>query len=328
MGLFALLRPAVLVGMAQVALAQAAPAPAPSPGDAPPPDTVVLDADKPVEVRINGQPVQLMPTTGDVDHIMLNQPTVTRLGLAAQPLDQLGDLRIGGKTVLRGRHGSGRVQVAGRRQLQQIYWFPGLSPFVHDGSIGPFALPHRTVQVAWADGDPRQYAWRLVGGINTLADGVAAVGGRAFYLGVDVRRRRALPLATASTAADLAAVLGGRLEGPVWQEEIAMGIKRPVRRMRFDRPVEVGPFRFSDVAVRVRDSDVADGLSRLGRGQQPLRAGDEDPSEIVVRGRNAGRRSVVRALVLSRTQLDAFGCTRLIIDKRQRLFILACGAAG
>lgn len=328
MGYLALLLPLALAVSWQASLAQPAQAPAAPQGDAAPPDTVVLDADTPVDLEINGQPVQLMPTTGDVDHIMLNQPAVDRLQLSAQPVDGLGDLRIGGKNVLRGRHAGGWVRVAGRRQRQQLYWFPGMAPFAYDGSIGPFALPHRTVQVAWADGDARQYAWRLVGGINTLADGVAAVGGRAFYLGADVRRRRALPLATASTAADLAAVLGGRLEGPVWQEEIAMGFRRPVRRMRFDRPLEVGPFRLAEVAVRVRDSDAADGLSRLGRGQQALREVGEDPAEILVRGRNAGRQSVVRALVLSRTQLEAFGCTRLIIDKRQRLFILACGAKG
>jgi hypothetical protein len=293
----------------------------------PAPDIIVLNADKPLAARINGNPVQLMPTTSDVDHIMLNQPAVTRLGLSAQQLDQLGDLRVGGRTVMRGRHGDAWVVVGERRQRQQIFWFPGVAPFDHDGSIGPFALPHRTVQLAWADGDAPQHAWRLVGGINTLADGVAAVGGRSFYLGVDIRRRRTLPLVTASTAADLAAVLGGRLEGPVWQEVITMGISRPVRRMRFDTPLVIGPFRFNEVAVRVRDADVADGLSRLGGGQKALRDAGEDPAETLVRGRNVGRQSVVRALVLSRTQLDAHGCTRLIIDKRQRLFILACRGA-
>ncbi|MFZ4383240.1 MAG: hypothetical protein ACOYO0_14880, partial [Sandarakinorhabdus sp.] len=234
---------------------------------------------------------------------------------------------IGGVVALVGRHGGGVVAVADRWVRQQFFWFPPLSPLPEEGTIGPFAFPFQTVTVAWGGGGgtARPHAWPLIGGINYAAYGWASVADRKFALGADVRMRRPLPLVSASTGADLADVLGGRLVGEPWQEEIMLGVRRPVRRLQLDRPLEIGPMKFSAVAVRV--GGAREGSMRLAPGQQPLRAAEDDPAEMQVRGRTAVRRGVARTLVLSRNHLEAGGCISLTVAKQARQFILNCGAA-
>ncbi len=286
------------------------------------PQTVTLDADAPVAAKINGRDVMLAVSTGTVDHVTLNDEAVTRLKLSASRPDNRGDFLIGGVVALRGRHNNGFLRVAGRAQQQQLYWFPGASPLPRDGTIGPFAFPHREVKVVWQAGEAPRHAWPLVGDIDTAAYGVVAIGSSWFTLGVDVRSRRSLPLVTATTGADLAEALGGQLVGEVWQEEIVLGVRRPVRRLQLDRPLVMGPLRFDAVAVRV--GGPGDGTRWLQPGRKPLPEAGADPAEIVVRGRTLVRRGAARSLMLSRTQLEAQGCTSLTVDKREEMFILAC----
>ncbi len=293
------------------------------------PDEIVVTADEPFGVWLNGHYVSLAISTATVDHIALNDPVVQRLGVLAAPRDNVGNLMIGGVVALVGRHGAGTVAIADRWVRQQLFWFPTLSPLPEEGTIGPFAIPYQTV--AWGGGGgggagaALAYAWPLIGGINQAAYGWASVADRKFALGADVRMRRPLPLVTASTGADLADVLGGRLVGAPWQEEILLGVRRPVRRLQLDRPLEIGPLKFDAVAVRV--GGAREGSMRLARGQQPLRAAEDDPAEMQVRGRTAVRRGVARVVVLSRNHLEAGGCISLTVAKRDRAFILNCGDA-
>jgi hypothetical protein len=290
------------------------------------PQEVILDANAPVAAHINGHAVQLSVSTGTVDHVTLNDDAARRARLRATRVDNRGDLLIGGVVALRGRHNSAYFRVEGRAGQQQIYWFPAASPLPRDGTIGPFAFPHRIVSVVWAAGAPPRHAWRLVGDVDRAAYGLATFEGRWLTLGVDVLTRRRLPLVTASTGADLVDTLGGQLAGEVWQEEIMLGVRRPVRRLQLQRPLVMGPLRFDAVAVRVggaRDSTIW-----LQPGQKPLPDATTDPAELVVRGRTAVRRAVARSLMLSRTQLEEQGCTSLTVAKREELYILACAGRG
>lgn len=295
----------------------------PAPALARPDDDLVLVADEPLGVYINGQYASLAVSTGAVDHITLNDPDVQRLGLVATRRDRLANLVIGGVVARAGRHGPGIVQAADRLQRQEMFWFPGESLLPEAGSIGPFALPQQNVTVAWQQGTATPYAWPLVGAVDHSAYGVTAVGKRMFLLGADVRNRRPLPLATASTGADLAEILGGRLVGEPWQEEILLGVKRPVRRLQLDKPLEIGPLKFDAVAVRVGGTREAS--MRLAPGQRPLQAEEDDPAEMLVRGRTAVNRGVARMLLLSRNHLEAQGCISLTVAKATRQFILSCG---
>jgi hypothetical protein len=291
-----------------------------------PPQAVTLAVGAPIAARINGHAVQLAVSTGTVDHVTLNDAAARRAQLRATRVDNLGDLLIGGVVALRGRHNSAFLRVEGRAQHQQIYWFPRASPLPSDGTIGPFAFPHRFVNVVWAPGTPPRHAWPLVGGIDRAAYGVATFDDRWLTLGVDVLTRRRLPLVSASTGADLADTLGGELVGEVWQEEIMLGVRRPVRQLQLNRPLVLGPLRFDAVAVRV--GGPRDGTIWLQPGQQPLPEAAADPDEMVARGRTAVRRAVARSLMLSRTQLEEQGCTSLTVAKREERFILACSGQG
>jgi hypothetical protein len=287
---------------------------------------ITLPADEPFGAWINGLPVALALTTATVDHVILNDRVARQVQLVAAQSDRIANLMIGGVVARPGRHGKALVALADRVVRQEIFWFPGASPVPAQGSIGPFALPAATVTVRWGHAATTPYTWPLVGGIDRAAYGIAALGERMFVFGVDVRMRRPLPVVSASTGADLVDVLGGRLVGPAWQEQIMLGIRRPVRRLQLNRPLVIGPLSFDAVAVRVGGS--RDGTIWLSPDQQPLLDADADPAETLVRGRTAARRGVARMIVLSRNHLETGGCAALTVAKREHRFILHCAATG
>jgi hypothetical protein len=288
-----------------------------------PPTAITLNADAPLAGRINGQPVTFSIATGGVDRITLNGDTVARLGLKPAGLMGKANVRIGRAKVLAGRNTPSKLDLAGNGFNQRVFWFEGAGPIPQEGSIGPMALPQAQVTlVLKADGGTRDYAWPLFGGINAGAYGGVSGQGYGFGLSVDVRGRLRLPLASAAVGADLAAALGGRLEGDAWEEEIFLGVRRPVRRLVLDKPLIVGPFRFDAVAVRVNDR--RDGTAQLAAGQTAPPDADDDPSEIVVSADTGKKRQVVRTLTLSRAQLDAAGCSALVVDKAARQLRLRC----
>ncbi|OYQ34696.1 hypothetical protein CHU93_02280 [Sandarakinorhabdus cyanobacteriorum] len=305
----------------------------PIPADASQAPPLVLDADAPVPVWVNGLQVQLAVSTGTVDHITLNDSAVGRIGLSAAPADNTADLVIGGRIVLNGRHGKGWLGTdwqngAGTLVRREYYWFPGEQRLPLAGTIGPFALPYWRVRVDWPvaatglAGDVVDLP--LIGGIDNAAYGVSKVGRQFLAVGVDVRMRRPLPLVTAATGADLAAEFGGRLVGAAWREEILLGISRPVRRLQLDRPLMIGPIRID--AVAVRQGGPRDATMTLAPGQLTPLDAEEDPEIMQVRGRILKQRRVARYIMLTRTQLEAAGCTSLLVDKAELRWRLACAS--
>jgi hypothetical protein len=287
---------------------------------------LVLAADAPVPVWINGLEVVLALSTGTVDHITLNDESVGRIGLSAAPPDNTADLIFGGQAVLKGRHGRAWMAQGGQLVPREAYWFPGESRLPLAGTIGTFALPHWRVQVEWpvpATGATAEVVQLpLIGGIDRAAYGVQRMGRKIMAVGVDVRTRRPLPMVTAAIGADLAEELGGRMVGDVWQEQIMMGVARPLRRLELDRPLMIGPIRIT--AVAVRQGGPRDATVTLTRGQKIPFDAEEDPEIQQVRGRIVRRRQTARYIMLSRTQLEAAGCTSLLVDKQELTFTLSC----
>lgn len=287
-----------------------------------PPAAISLPADAPITASINGQPVVLSLATGGVDRITLNADTVARLGLKPARLMGKAEVKIGRARVLTGRNTPGKVLLAGQAFNQRLFWFEGAGPIPQMGSIGPMVLPQAVVTVQLQPGSGREFAFPLFGDIDSGSYGGVSGTGYRFGLSVDVRGHLRLPLASAAVGADLAQALGGRLVGEPWQEEIFLGVQRPVRRLVLDKPLELGPFRFSEIAVRVTDR--RDATAQLANGQQAAPDADEDPAEIVVSADSGKKRQVVRVLTVSRTQLDAAGCTALVVDKPGRRLVLVC----
>lgn len=289
---------------------------------------VVLAADAPIKLWLSGFEVALAMSTGTVDHVTLNDGIAQTLGLVAEPPDRKADLVIGGRVVFGGRHGGGRLMHDGVLQHRQLYWFAGQSLLPLAGTIGPFALPHWRVRVEWpvppAAGPAETLRLPLVGGVETAAYGLTRLRRSHLLVGADVRTRRPLPLVTATVGADLAEELGGKFVGERWQEEIMLGVRRPVRRLELNRPLEIGPLKIHAVAVRI--GGPRDATATLAPGQIIPVDAEEDPEVMAVRGRIIRQRAAARYIMLSRTQLEAHGCSSLLVDKAELAFELRCAA--
>lgn len=289
---------------------------------APPPTAITLPAEAPILASINGEAVLLSLATGGVDRITLNADTVARLSLKPAMLMGKANLKVGRTKVLNGRNTPAKVILFGQAVNQRVFWFEGAAPLAQQGRIGPFALPQGQVTVQLQPSIGRDFSLPLFGDISSGAYGVVRGAGYGFGLSVDIAGRSRLAVASAAVGADLAAALGGRLEGEPWQEEIVFGITRPVRRLVLDKPLEIGPFRLPAIAVRVTDR--RDGTAQLATGQQAVTDAEDDPAEIVVNGDSTKKRQVVRVLNLSRTQLDAAGCHAIRYDKAGGQLVFNC----
>ena len=293
---------------------------------APPPAAITLPVEAPIMASINSEAVSLSLATGGVDRITLNADTVARLGLKPAMLMGKANLKVGRTKVLNGRNTPAKVSLFGQAVNQRVFWFEGAALLPRQGSIGPFALPQGQVTVqlqpSVGAGAGRDFSLPLFGDLNSGGYGVVRGAGYGFGLSVDVVGRSRLAVASAAVGADLAAALGGRLEGEPWQEEIIFGITRPVRRLVLDKPLEIGPFRLTEIAVRVTDR--RDGTAQLAAGQQAVTDAEDDPAEIVVSGDSGKKRQVVRVLTLSRIQLDAAGCRAIRYDKPGGQLVLSC----
>jgi hypothetical protein len=282
---------------------------------------MMVPADAPIVAQLAGQPVQLQLRTGSVDRLTLNTTTVARLGLKPAIIMGKADLNIGGKRVLRGRNTVAKGQLAGQSFKGRVLWFEGAAPLPADGAVGPMALPAPKVVVTLGQvANAQAHNFPLVGDADSTSHAIVRGEGYVFLMTLGVEQTARLPIASAATGADLAAALGGRLEGEPWQEEILLGITRPVRRLVLDRPLVVGPWAFREIAVRVRD--LVDASATLSPDQQAIADADADPAEIAVVASSGKGRGVARFLSLGRPQLA--NCARLEIDKAARTYSVHC----
>ncbi|QHL89652.1 hypothetical protein GVO57_00970 [Sphingomonas changnyeongensis] len=296
---------------------------------APGPDMIVVRPDQPVAALVEDRPVALGLRTGSIDRINLNAATVARLGLKPAGLMGKVSLKIGRTRIMDGRNRPVGYAVGGRTAKGRVIWFDGLDG-PHDGTIGPFAFPQARIAVELGGGGGQAHAFPLAGAIDTAGytpvERGSAEGnpdGRwGFGLSFGVEHDYRLPLASAATGAALLAELGGTVTDEVWDEEILLGVTRPVRRVVLARPLEIGPFRLTEIAVRVRDRRDA-----MGAGDalpEPPRP-DDDPAEIVVTGRQQGGMRPIYTLEIGRPVLAA--CRSITFDKAARQILLDCPPA-
>jgi hypothetical protein len=287
---------------------------------------VTLAADAPIAASINGQPVALQLSTGNIDRVVLPAAQAGALGLKPAFLMGKATVRLGGAKVLAGRNSVASLVVAGASVKQRVLWFERSDGLAPPASIGPSALPQDDITITLGGPGGTRLALPLIGGTDSALQGGVALGTGTsrimFSLPLDVQSRQRLPLATAATGADLAAALGGHFTGEVWDEDVLLGITRPVRKLVLDRPLVIGPLRFTEIAVRVRDR--RDAMGTIAPGQQLPPSDDDDPSEIVVAADAPHKRPVVRSITLGRQQLA--GCASIRFDKPARQLLLDCAS--
>jgi hypothetical protein len=285
---------------------------------APPPVYETRPGD-PVPVTINGTTVKLALTTANVDKLVLNAATVARLGIEPAVIKGKATVKIGPTKVLQGRNRPLDHSTAGAKSGDRILWFEGLDRPGADGSIGPWSIPHDRVAIRLPGVGATAYSFPLFGDKDSLSITRIITADYGFGLEFGVESPSRYPVASAAAGAVIARALGGTATPETWDEEVLLGITRPVRRVDLARPLVIGPFNFSTIVVRIRDAKDA-----MGSGDAlPQPPGpDDDPSEIVVTAVTEKGPRLVYTLTIPATALAA--CSRIEYAKKAKLITLAC----
>ena len=223
----------------------------------------------------------------------------------------VGPRRIMGESAV------ARIALGGTQYKRRVGWLRLPYDPATQGIVGPGGLPEPVVrfQLREPGSGERTAAFRMVDG-----GGLGGGWGERFALvdvgGVPLRVRfdplHPRTLATAGAGRRLADSFGGRLEGEPPDEEIAFGIRRPVRGLSLGRPLLFGPFVIERLGVRIADFGSTAGI--------PDAKAEPDPDEVVVTARN--RDTGHDRLALGSDQLAR--CSSIVFDKPARQIRLTC----
>jgi hypothetical protein len=291
------------VVIAAAALAGAAPALAAGP------DEIVIPRNNVIAAQIGGQPVRLRVDPGAPIVPILNPALAERLKVKplrwARIVGQIGPARVNGRTaVLRFR-----LPGSTKEKKARIVWFDRNFVEGADGAVNPLFLIQNKVRFELPGRGGR---------VNRLPYGSANIlirGTRLAFAGETVTVRydlfRTESAATADTARLVAAERDGKLTAGSGSTMIAFGIARPYREMRLARPLEIGPFDFTTLRVRVPDQGA------IGIAEE-----DADPDEIVVQGKRKSKAR--REFSIARDRLDR--CAWIETDRAAKTIRFDCPA--
>ncbi len=245
-------------------------------GAARPPQERVVAPDGVVTGRIGDTPLRLRIDPGATAMPLVTTAIAERAGLRAGMFGTLygvGPVRIAVRTaVARIDFGTGPVK-------RRISFAPKPYAMGFDGVVGPGGLAEPVVRFVLRAALPgeRTVALPMIdqGGLMAgWAERFARVevGGETLRIRFDPHHPRTL--ATAAAGVRLAAAFGGTVSGGTAEEEIAFGIRRPVRALTLARPLMVGPLAIRALGVRTSDQGNAAGIAEAGA--------DADPNEVVV----------------------------------------------
>jgi hypothetical protein len=285
----------------------------------PPLPPLVLDAAAPVvTVSIDGKLLRLRVDPAGTRHVQLNASAARRLDLAnparlvaGKPVDQGRSRTQVGKVPVTQTTSDEIIRYQSRDLPLTLAWSTRDHVAGADGMIAPRYLPHDAVRwvrrTATASDVTVYFPMQWHSGRGLL--GTMAAGPR--NVDVEIDSAAAETIVTAAAASHLAAAFGGRLDGPVRDAVIALGVSRPVRDVVFDRPIAVAGVRLTRASVRLFDWSGTTSLPA-----DPL-AGDE----IVVRGRFDGQRRWAK-LVLGNDRLSA--CADMTWTREPQAMDLTC----
>ncbi|OYU15238.1 MAG: hypothetical protein CFE37_06635 [Alphaproteobacteria bacterium PA4] len=284
-----------------------------------PPPLLEVAAGDTIPVTIAGQTLAIVVHSGSIDRLTLDGAVATRIGIQPATLMGKANLKFGGSQVLKGHNRPIDHTTAGIASGDRVLWFDGLDTPAADGSIGPWALPHDRVALRLPGAGRTSYSFPLVGDRNSQSLTVIRTPDYGFGLTFAAESRARLPIASAAAGAAIARALGGTARPDSWEEEVMLGIRRPVRRVDLAQPLVIGPFRFTSIAVRIRDARDA-----MGSGDAlPLPpSDDDDPSEIVVTATKTKGPQPIRTLTIPGSALAA--CSRIEFAKTAKLITLTC----
>lgn len=278
-----------------------------------------VQPERPVEGTVEGKPIVVRVESSGLNRLTLASPTVARLGIKPAPLFGKAELRLAGRKELTGYNRPVDFAIAGAVGKTRAFWLSEADLGGAEATIGPWGVPQSRVRfvLGGRNDGAKTYRFPLGGDINSQAYTMLSGNGVTFAVAFQSAGPRKLPIASAAMGAFLAKVFGGHVSGPSWDEPIIFGIKRPLRLLTLDQPVEIGPFRFTQLAVRVPDR-----VDEAGRGGVIREADqEEDPSEVVVTASSKGRKPAY-SLEIPPSALAA--CISLTFDKAARTIELVC----
>ncbi len=236
-----------------------------------------------VDAVINGVALRLRVEFDHLPGVTLNPEAAARARLA--PGEGEWNERIGPIT-LRGHSMKVRLTLAGVGTRENVRWRDSPAASGADGAVSVHSLPFDSVTVERAAAGQRE---RELSFATKLHDNHGIhfplrVGRRRIAVRFSLSRPRTT--APAAAAAVVAEQQGGRLDHEPGQEEIAPGVQRPVRTLRFDRPLAVGGLSVPVLMARLSDFR---GEHALAWAEQP-----GDDGEIVVNGRARSQEALYR----------------------------------
>lgn len=283
-----------------------------------PADELILQPGMEVPASVEGNAVRLRVDSSGLNRLTLSQATVDRLGLKPATLFGKATLTLAGRKERTGYNRPVRFTVDGREAKARAFWLRDAELGEAEAVIGPIGVPQ--ARVTFLLPGPSEGAtterYPLLGTVDTGTLTSVKLNGRPVAIAFEVTGGRRLPLVSAAAGALLASALDGHVSGASWDEPILLGITRPVRLLKLAQPLVFGPFRFSELAVRVPDR-----VDAAGRGPAIREAGEDDPAEVTVSASAKGRPPVY-SLLIPASALRA--CARLSFDKPARTIELSC----
>lgn len=262
-----------------------------------------------IDATINGQPVRLRVDPETSGYIVLNGATAARLGLRRTMIGvqtRIGPVRLTGSSRV------AELSIGDWTGRRRMAWLDREAAEGADGLIGPADMHYDRVTFEIAPSRPGERTvelpleWeRSFGLFHPLRIGDQIVR-------VQFSTSKPATLATAGAGAHLAAQLDGVWTGEARDALIEFGVVRPVRPLRFGRPLEIAALGIDGLLVRTGDN-----RGDLSLPPEP----DADPDEVVV---TAGSRQ--RALFTVHVGLDRLlDCSRLLWDNGTRRMTFSCG---
>ena len=274
-----------------------------------PASEVTFDPVKPVAtIVINGRSTVMEIAPDGPSTPVINAAVANELRLKRS---MIGGLHMVGKTAVRASSNVARIDYGdGEPVRNRVFWFERDWGKIGEGRMGPGMVPQDVVTYRLRDpvDDERVLVFPMVdlGRAGLLTE--TTIQGE--QVRVIFTFDRAEAMATASTGALLAAAYGGRLAGDPYNTNLELGFQRPVKRMEFDTPVQIGELQLRDVVVRTTDTG---STASIPDDQQ-------DPSEIVVVAK--GKKKPVHGIYVGTASLTA--CSSLTFDKPRREIRLSC----
>ncbi|HEX8193820.1 MAG TPA: hypothetical protein VF552_13060 [Allosphingosinicella sp.] len=261
----------------------------------------------PVEVR--GQTIAMRVDLESSGYPTMNPAVAARLGFRGS---LFGARAIVGPVRLNGEQNGAKFRINGVQRGYRFAFFDRDVVDGADGLISPHNIPYDNVTFRLRPEQP--------GEVTTSLPMIYDQSGGILYplqlgdrrIAVEFSLLQPQSFTTASAGAHLASFYGGEWAGEARLGHIKFGVERPLRPMRFSRPLDIGGFGLAGLLVRTGD--------HRGNFQLPPDA-QQDPDEIVVTG-NLARGRARLFLTVGLDRLSA--CSSLTYAKATTTLTLRC----